>query len=69
MRKMFEEKLKGVKDNQHILEKMMLEKYIEKTNRLRDMVNEINTKYMNPLILKDKLHSDKLESIVLSFIR
>lgn len=69
MRKMFEDKLKGVKDNQLILEKTMLEKYIEKTNRLRDMVNEINTKYMNPLILKDKLHSDKLQNMVLSFIR
>jgi hypothetical protein len=47
----------------------MLEKYIEKTDKLKDIVSEIAKKYNNPLILKDKLHSDKLQSMVFSFMR
>jgi hypothetical protein len=52
---LFEDKLKTLKENQKLLEKDILDKYIEKTDKLRVLVQEISKTYENPLILKDKV--------------
>jgi hypothetical protein len=59
LRILFETKLVTLKEQEHILDKSILEKYNEKTEKIRDLLQEISKNYTNPLIFKQNLEETK----------
>jgi len=58
IRKLFENKVKKLKEDNTILEKSILDKYIDKTNKLRNVLQEINNNYVNIIILENTILKD-----------
>lgn len=59
VRRLFESKLTALKEQENKLEKIILDKYNEKTEKVRDLLHEVSKNYTNPLIFKQNLDEIK----------